>query len=246
MIDILLAGLSIPTQCFEQTFSFYHQVLGLSVRHQGDGVAVLWIGDTSLVIQSVNAGNEFFPTGHGICINLTAHNLGEIRERLAANGFTPQQETPHTVLVADPNGNLIDLLGIDTYVLDKATTVELKIQGGTSCLREIQLLMARLETPFKARGIPDELRQETIALQTKLGVILNSGMQLRSRKYNPEEGDLETQYQVFWSELVELSTSLYRLVNAMIQIPGISFDEKVYETVDILKRLLDEVPTLPR
>lgn len=104
----------IPTQRFERTVSFFRDILGFPVLYEGSGYCFLKAGGVNIAIHPVDTDSEFAPTGHGMYLDIMVADLQETRERLSDANIEIQREwkdhTGRFLLIADPNGNLLELI----------------------------------------------------------------------------------------------------------------------------------------
>ncbi len=100
--------------------SFYGGVLGLPVTHRwaGDDGAPrsIWFGlahGVFLAAERAGAAGprrvEAAPGWHCAALGIAPGDRDAWRERLASAGYPVERETPHTLYVHDPDGNLVAL-----------------------------------------------------------------------------------------------------------------------------------------
>jgi catechol 2,3-dioxygenase-like lactoylglutathione lyase family enzyme len=124
-----LQNVVIPTRCFEESVDFYRRALGLQVIHQGEGFCFFKAGSANLAVHAVEPGSVVAPTGHGFYLDLLVDDLAGARSALQKAGVSIEKEwlDKHRryVLIADPDGNLIELIEpIGGLPSDERTTTE--------------------------------------------------------------------------------------------------------------------------
>jgi len=102
----------IPTREFEAAIAFYRDVLGLPLV--GAGWCEMSAGNANIAIQLAREGSDFAPTGHGIYLDLSESRLEQIKQRPQDAGVAIakewKDERGHFLEIADPDGNLIELV----------------------------------------------------------------------------------------------------------------------------------------
>lgn len=113
-MGIELLNVVLPSRHFKQSVLFYRDTLGLDVLHAGEEYCFFRAGGANIAIHPVKDGNEFSPTGAGFYLDLCVDDLSEIRQRLDAQEIAVRKawtDTENTfLLVADPDGNLLELM----------------------------------------------------------------------------------------------------------------------------------------
>lgn len=110
---LTLQNIVVPTRDFEGTVAFYRDLLGLSVAHASATYCFVRAGGVNIAIHPVDGDNPFTPTGHGLYLDVQVDDLEHWKARLKqANVAILKEWTEsgtHFLLIADPNGNLLEL-----------------------------------------------------------------------------------------------------------------------------------------
>lgn len=109
-----LQSIVIPAERFEETVTFYRDLLGLPVSFEGTGFCFLRAGDVSLAIHPVAFDSRYAPTGRCIYFDFLVDDLSAARHKLARAGAAVEREWEDAdrryLLIHDPNGNLVELI----------------------------------------------------------------------------------------------------------------------------------------
>jgi catechol 2,3-dioxygenase-like lactoylglutathione lyase family enzyme len=110
-----LLKVAIPLRKFEISVAFYRDVVGLPVSREGLGCCCFSAGNANIAVHVAREGSDFAPTGHGIYLDLAAWRFEQLKQRLAGAGVPIRKEwkddSGHFIEVADPDGNLVELVG---------------------------------------------------------------------------------------------------------------------------------------
>jgi hypothetical protein len=238
----------IPTQCFEETVSFYRDVIGLSVHGKGTQGALLSAGNISILVRLVSHDSKLAPTGHGIYLSLIVSDLGQVERRLltAQNRILERSSDGNLILALDPTSNLVELIGprsddsrlVPSYLKSKM------LAGYVSQMFVVASWFVRFTGVDKA----------TEGGVHRLGVLHNRlrGMWDYVRQQWGEEPDSmvqggteETTYHKLRTELVELGAELCTLAYKMVRTADADRIEEMQKHVELVKEILDNVSTLP-
>lgn len=112
-MQIRLQNVVLPSHRFDQAKDFYRDVLGLEVHAEGPGFCFLRAGTANIVIHEVRPETEFAPTGRGIYLDLLVDDLTTTISSVEAASVAILKEwRDHNgdfILVADPDGNLLEI-----------------------------------------------------------------------------------------------------------------------------------------
>ncbi len=110
-----LLNVAIPSRHFEAAVVFYRDVLGLPVSQEGLGCCYFTAGSANIAVHVAREGSDFAPTGHGIYLDIAVTNFPQLKKRLRDAGIVIrnewQDDSGHFVEIADPDGNLVELVG---------------------------------------------------------------------------------------------------------------------------------------
>ena len=103
----------IPARNFQEAVYFYRDLLGFSILAEGDKFCFLDAGGVNITIHPIQQDSEFVPSGHGFYLEVLVPQLEEYEARLKSASMVIrkhwQDHQRRYILVADPDGNLIEI-----------------------------------------------------------------------------------------------------------------------------------------
>jgi len=110
-----LLNVAIPSRNFDASVAFYRDVVGLPISRQGMACCYFSAGNANIAVHLARDGSDFAPTGHGIYLDLAVTRFEQLKQRLNDAGVAIRKEwnddSGHFIEVADPDGNLVELVG---------------------------------------------------------------------------------------------------------------------------------------
>lgn len=112
-MEVRLQNVVLPSLHYEETVTFYRDVLGLAILTQGPGFCFFRAGAVNIAVHPAN-DDEFAPSGSGFYLDLIVSDLGEVKVALERHNVQIKKQWHDAnrsfMLVADPDGNLLELI----------------------------------------------------------------------------------------------------------------------------------------
>jgi catechol 2,3-dioxygenase-like lactoylglutathione lyase family enzyme len=244
-INLPLLSIVIPTLHFEQTISFYRDILGLAVNKKGDHGALIVAGNVNILIYPTEPDSEFAPTGHSMYFSLIIPDVERrLEERLLEAEVTIPKTSangPVTVML-DPNGNLVELIKVGP---SEYKPLQLKLKMLSSCVADMYFGMTPFFKNLGVAEVPEEVVHQIRSLQAKLRAVLDQVRQQASTRPDSEEQAQVAHYQELRTEMITLGEELCRLVNAIAQAADAAHAAELQKFVGYFRKVVENTLTLP-